>query len=179
MDRGAWCGLLSMGSQRVGHDCTTSLFTCSGVTNYLLLTLLPPHSVMHRSPWHHHPQCAWLGCPMPSAQALKGHASPVFSHSIQAALCSMPALTSASPNSATLFSVFCLLIALPTLEPRPPSILKLSSKSLDGTSRFYPCSPSTFQTTPSLALFPLPTAHCKLASRLHCPSHSPVLSQIS
>ena len=56
---------------------------------------------MYRSPWHHHPQWAWLGCPMPSAQALKGHASPVLSHSIQAALGSMPALTSASPNSAT------------------------------------------------------------------------------
>ena len=36
MDRGAWCRLLSMGSQRVGHDCTTSLY----VANYSLVLYL-------------------------------------------------------------------------------------------------------------------------------------------
>ena len=71
MDRGAWCRLLSTGSQRVGHDWVASLHFGFGACSvcpffpYLGGTGLSTYSQETASP-HPHPavatNCCWLGC---------------------------------------------------------------------------------------------------------------------
>lgn len=79
------------------------------------------------------------------------------------------------------FSSFLPLIA-PFPLPRPQTTLHLETllqRDLDGTKSILPMFSSSLSNHSFTGSVSLPTAHCKLASRLHHPSHSPVLSQIS
>ena len=50
MERGAWCRLLSMGSQRVGHDWVTSLFLSVQFSRSVVSYSLRPYELQHARP---------------------------------------------------------------------------------------------------------------------------------